>query len=250
MAVNVAFCRSLKVGKRGRDVVAHKRALSHAAPDLYPWMDFTGYFGTRFSEAIGKWQKRKGMVVTGRVGEITHEALERAKDRNGDPAFDAYAIKLAKDFCEEFTHSPREDMLDAGFYWYANRYQILYSQARPMLLGYPPWVPRRWDCSGFVTACYYAANAPDPNGRNYDGLGYTGTLVEHGTKISQSQAKPGDLVFYGFVTNPKPGFPYGAPTHVAINVGNGMVLSMGSYPMSHYTISYREIHSIRTYKVE
>ena len=37
-------------------------------------------------------------------------------------------------------------------------------------------LPLTTGCSGFVTICFYEAGAPDPNGLDYSGLGYTGTL--------------------------------------------------------------------------
>jgi hypothetical protein len=250
----VAFCRSLKVGKQGKDVIGHKRALSRAAPDLYPWLgsNFTAYYGPRFADAVGKWQKRKGMEVTERIGLPTHNALEKAKAKNKptEPAFDSYADKLCADFCNEFTETTREKVVEAGFFWYYHRSGIAYSQYRPFWLGNPPGVPKRWDCSGFVTGCYFAGGAKDPNGRRYDGYGYTGTLIENGTKISREQLLPGDLIFYGFVYRSRPAFPYGSPTHVAMYVGNDMVLSHGSYPMGYYHYRYRhDINHYRTYNI-
>jgi cell wall-associated NlpC family hydrolase len=63
------------------------------------------------------------------------------------------------------------------------------------------------DCSGFVTAMYAWANAPDPNGLNFDGEGYTGTELNHGqhlalwTRNGQNtdlkDILPGDVVVYG-----------------------------------------------------
>ena len=44
----VKFTRDLTVGCRGQDVVAHKRAISRAAPNLYPWHDFTELCGKPF----------------------------------------------------------------------------------------------------------------------------------------------------------------------------------------------------------
>lgn len=246
----VVFCRSLQVGKRGKDVIGHKRALSRAAPDLYPWLGkkFTPYYGPRFAEAIGKWQRRKHMDVTKRIGPATHTALERARNEAGKAAFDHYAIALCEQYCQGQEETPEEKAIDAGFYWYGHRWTISYSQARPFQLGLPPWVPTRWDCSAFVTACYFAAGVKDPNGNAYNGIGYTGTLVQRGTRINKSEARPGDLFFYGFVKTPRPGFPYGAPTHVAIYVGDNMVLSNGSFPMGHYDYRYRsDFNQIRTY---
>lgn len=63
-------------------------------------------------------------------------------------------------------------------------------------------LPMSTDCSGFVTACYKWAGAPDPNGLGYHRLGYTGTLLDHARKHGKllndvSKARPGDLIVVG-----------------------------------------------------
>lgn len=80
----------------------------------------------------------------------------------------------------------------------AHQPQIHYAETRPIPLqpaGTLHALPFTTDCSGFVTVCYRAAAAPDPNGSNYDGQGFTGTLLSHGTKVAKP--KPGDVVVYG-----------------------------------------------------
>ena len=68
---------------------------------------------------------------------------------------------------------------------------------------YPPAFPMFNDCSAFVTWCYWIAGAGDPNGGSaYKGtymgrMGYTGTLLTHGTHIAANIAVPGDVVVYG-----------------------------------------------------
>lgn len=78
--------------------------------------------------------------------------------------------------------------------------QIHYAEIRPIPLApahHFPRLPFTTDCSGFVTMCYRYSGAPDPNGRNYDGQGYTGTLLAHGRHIPLVQVRRGDLVVYG-----------------------------------------------------
>jgi peptidoglycan hydrolase-like protein with peptidoglycan-binding domain len=60
-----------------------------------------------------------------------------------------------------------------------------------------PGVPCHADCSAFVTLCYNWAGAPDPNSNGYNGQGYTGTLLAHGTPITKDQAVGGDVIVYG-----------------------------------------------------
>ena len=257
VAPNVSFARPLIRGNRGSDVTAHKRAISRWNPKVYPWGPFTDVFGAYLEQAVKEFQRAHGIQATGRIGRTTHEALERTR-RHGSKqwAFDQRAIDLARAYHQAHSQTPeemfRDRIVSAAGYWYEHRGGISYSQYRPFQRGKPPWVPSRWDCSGFVTCCYEAGGAPDPNGRGYDGLGYTGTLVDNGSPVSRDQLKLGDLVFYGSSWG-RPGFPAGSPTHVALYAGrhNGiqMVRSLGSYPMGFYRIDYRSINHCRTYRV-
>lgn len=251
-APQVKFPREIREGMAGGDVVAHKRALSRARPDLYEWAQFTTYAGPFFLDAVVKWKISKGLGNARVLGGRAHEALERTrrKDHPSEWAFDALAIKFADDYAKDYGKTPEDIMrsaiVAAAAYWYSHRFQIAYSQARPFQRGRPPWVPSRWDCSAYVTCCYEAGNAPDPNGRGYDGHGYTGTLIEHGSPIARENLQPGDLVFYGHSTS-RPGFPFGSPTHVAVYAGNGLVYSNGSHPMGLYPVGYRGINHCRAY---
>jgi hypothetical protein len=46
----------------------------------------------------------------------------------------------------------------------------------------PPRFPQFEDCCSFTTWCYRAAGGPDPNGRTYNGQGFTGTQIATGTE--------------------------------------------------------------------
>lgn len=76
-----------------------------------------------------------------------------------------------------------------------------YAQERPMerLLapGQLKALPRRADCSEHATDAYAYAGAPDPNGQNYNGTGFTGTMLSHCRNVPRLQAKPGDLAVFG-----------------------------------------------------
>jgi len=262
-APDVKFMREIRQGMVGKDVVAHKRALSRARPDLYPWPTkdgFTPLAGSLFLDAVVKYKKAHRLGTARVLGGVAHESLER-QHRKGHPtewAFDALAIQLAKEYWDEHHISPetrvRNAIVSAGFFWYSHRFNIAYSQYRPFQLGKPPFVPSRWDCSAFTTNCHYAGGAPNPNGRPWDHLGYTGTLMSRGTKVgSVTYLKPGDMIFYGFASA-SAAFPAGSPTHVALYVGKinnqHMVLSMGSYPMKYVVYSYRhDVNHFRTYTV-
>lgn len=124
----------------------------------------------------------------------------------------------------------REDRRRAAIVTWArwgvtNEPRIHYSMtgSRDDWLNHPPGtLPLTTDCSGFVTACYRWAGAPDPSGLAYRAVGYTGTLLDHGVTIPVSQAKPADLVIWGLF----PGH------HVAViatvdEPGNPMLVSHG-----------------------
>jgi len=241
----VPLCRTLQRGMTGNDVIAHKRALSHAFPDLYPWWKrgFSPQYGTAFENAVKGAQLIMKVPVTGKINKVTHDALRqrRTARHRTEWAFDDYSIHLAEVYCANHKKKNKRQLaVEAGFYWYAHRYDMdAYSQMRAFILCKPPTVPKKWDCSAMVTNCHYAAGAPDPNGRGYDGQGYTGTLIGHGHKVKFGLLEPGDFIFYGFHRGASPAFPVGAPTHVAMYTGGGNVLSMGSYPMGFYKYNYR-----------
>lgn len=90
-----------------------------------------------------------------------------------------------------------------------------YSQARPFP-NYSQMRTRPTDCSGFVTDCYEEGGAPDPNGLGFTHVGWTGTMMARGKKVSQ--ATPGDLHFWT------------GPAHVAMDVGNDQIIGWGSKP--------------------
>lgn len=80
------------------------------------------------------------------------------------------------------------------------------------------------DCSAFVTWClwnglYLRGHHSDiVNGQRWE-AGYTGTLLEHGHRVSSPI--PGDAIIYGS------GFP---GKHVALYTGAGLVVSHGGDP--------------------
>jgi hypothetical protein len=97
------------------------------------------------------------------------------------------------------------------------------------------------DCSSFVTLVYKEAGCQDPNDKNFNGSGYTGTLWANG--IPTFAPQPGDLAFY------KGDGSSMAPGHVAIYVGGGQVIEIGSSAgVSRLTVNYRsDLMGYRSY---
>jgi len=153
------------------------------------------------------------------------------------------AVRLVPDPKLSTGDARRKRIVAEAMWLYANRWKFTYAQVRPYPR--PPNLrdlrySRRWDCSSTVTACYHAGGAPDPNGSAYNGSGYTGTLVRYGAWTSA--LKLGDLCFYGSSRS--------LPSHVAIYVGNGQVVSFGHTPPNKYPVRYRgDYLGARTYPV-
>jgi hypothetical protein len=116
----------------------------------------------------------------------------------------------------------RARIVAAARWGVAHQPQIHYAEKRPFPVqpaGTLPRLPLTCDCSAWVSICYRAAATPDPNQSDWNGMGFTGTLLKHGTKVAKPQ--PGDVVIYG----PSPGH------HAALVVGGGsdpLTVSHGS----------------------
>jgi len=94
----------------------------------------------------------------------------------------------------------RNDIVHWAKWSVENRSRFVYTEGpeRMSAVHDPNANPIFCDCSAFVTYCYSWAGAPDPNGQGYDGQGYTGTLLSHGTHLDNAAvAIPGDVVVYG-----------------------------------------------------
>ena len=85
-------------------------------------------------------------------------------------------------------------------------------------------VPVTMDCSESVTLMFRLAGLKDPNGLNYDGYGYTGTMLDHLTHFTEwDKVHEGTLIVFGS----------GTGTHVVMvtlpNGNNPEVYSHGSH---------------------
>ena len=100
--------------------------------------------------------------------------------------------------------------------------------------------PTRADCSAFATWCLWNGldhfGVRDTVNRQQWKAGYTGTMFEHGVKVSRPFRA--DLVLYGD--------PFGRSGHVALYVGGGMVISFGGEPGPRLLpINYRPVTALR-----
>lgn len=100
-------------------------------------------------------------------------------------------------------------------------------------------LPRTRTSSSFVTWCYWQAGAPDPNGSDYNGFGYLGTLATHGRRVAVPE--PGDVVLYGAGS---------IPAIAGIYVGHGkVVVNGGEAGPDLRRIDFRSPRQIRSYEV-
>lgn len=95
--------------------------------------------------------------------------------------------------------SKRDDIVANALWGVDNEPDIHYSQGpqRLVAIGMPRSLPLYTDCSGFYTLCCNWAGVPDPNGLNYNGYGFTGTLLQYMEEIPLEQACRGDAIIYG-----------------------------------------------------
>lgn len=212
----VQLARSMHAGHRGDDVEALKRALHHAG--VYPGnpKKFTHTYGESTTRAVKAYQRqynrrhpkaKRKLAVTGVYNEATHRMLVRARN------YDQYGAWLMSQHSTPGTPSDlqiQRKLVSCALFLISNAWRIHYSQEiegphrRMSIVRDKMKIPfdmhEMWeDCSGGVTGLYWNVGLPDPNGRGYDGYGYTGTLVTHGQHVSLSPGawKIGDLLIYG-----------------------------------------------------
>jgi len=213
--IAVPFTRVLKLGTRGPDVKAVKRALCHQGCLKQRLRLVTPIFGLMVGQALQRFQGNHGLAVTGNYTEETHAKLVAGRH------FDSFGAHLMASFSKGGKGEKlRKKISAAALYAHAHAPRH-YTQGGQRMEGVVKKVkpPKMWsfaDCSAFATWCYWVAGAPDPNGLGYNGQGWTGTQVDHGKVVKDP--KPGDLVFYG---------PGPNRTHVAVFVGNGKVVGHG-----------------------
>lgn len=231
----VPFTRQIKKGTVGKDAKAVKRALSAAG--YMQWGTFTTTFGTFAVTALKRFQKAHALPQDGVYDLSDHRKLAIY--------FDPYGAFLMGQAATSPEDEKRRAIVATAMLGYAHRSTIHYTQTSLRMWGVrnnvqPPKVPPYEDCSSFSTWCYFVAGVKDPNGFGYGGWGYTGTLIEHGRKIEPRDLKRGDLVFYGRAT---------VPSHVAVFVGDGRVISHGSEvgPLLLPRTYRSDLHSCRTY---
>lgn len=170
----------------------------------------TRHFGLFMVAETRRFQREHGIRSDGVVGPKTFEALR--------PHFNSYDRWLFQKETKLIIPSASILVVGAMTAMYKHR-PFRYIETRP----YPDELRLFWehgsDCSGTSTGGYHYAylfhkDTPDPNGLHFDGYGYTGTMLNHGTRVGSPA--PGDLCFY-----------YPTYSHVGVYLGGGRVFSHG-----------------------
>lgn len=234
---SVRFARELHGGETGQDVEGVARALARAGflGGLAKLMSKTPAFRRTYNAskraAVDRARAKIKLPATGVYDQSVHTYLERLG------AFDTYAAKLISGYRApadgDNTIVPvaptgaRARVVNRGLRYHHYRAQIAYSQARPTQLRIPRETTRL-DCSGLVAACMdYAGVLTSVDWRFTN----TWSQIKLGRPVTLEHARAGDVVFYG--TSPT------NPTHEALYLGDGRVLSNGHYPMGVYPVDYR-----------
>lgn len=103
-APTVPYTRALKLGSKGKDVLAVKRALAREGSYKWPRVRrLTRVAGPGFISALRRFQEARGVTVTGRYCEATHYALRHARKaaHTNEWAYDALAVSLMKEASEK-----------------------------------------------------------------------------------------------------------------------------------------------------
>lgn len=234
---------SLKYGQRSKAVRAAQNGVARFLDEkgIKRENKRNGAYGSLTRRDFARFKRAVGLPAVGKVfGSDAWKALQpwlgeydRRLIRQHNRAVNlAKARRKAAIIAATKGVGARTRVAGVALEFYAKRGNYRYRQIRPML---PPSIFNpvqydRLDCSSSNTKQYQEAGLPDPNGRGYDGQGYTGTMWVRGSLTRSPQA--GDLAFYGDQGG-------GVPSHMAIHVTPTMVVSFGSDPVRHVNVRYR-----------
>lgn len=234
--------RTLHAGDHGPDVQALQQALRKAlAP--HARNNARGAYGSLTVRDVSAFKSLWSKDTDGHIaGALVWSHLDKYLGAQQKRLLAKAKALEAAEAAETDEQKIRRAIVAEAYWALANNGLFVYAQFRPMPSSLRvPEAHNRVDCSTFYTLCCKAGGAVDPNGRGYDGQGYTGTLVSHGTPTSSPV--PGDAAFYGNMGN-------GIPSHVAMVVDGGMVISDGHTPISKYPARYRtDLREFRHYSV-
>lgn len=203
-----------KKATHGKPIIAIKRTVSRARPDLFPWAEFNADYNRRLERALAQIQREHEILGTGQLGEPTFRLLQKLhrQEHPHEMAMDNVAINLFEDEWGRLHPPvlPIKKVHDAiAEYWRgAVAYNSIwhYLQRRPFrTLGRAPHSGGYSDCSEMTTAALYYVRlatgiyVPDPNGRGYDGWGNSDTqwATNKTRRVLDGHYEIGDIGVFG-----------------------------------------------------
>lgn len=224
--------RCLYSGDTGDDVQAVQQMLYRAG--IGATNAKNGNYGQKSVADMIALQRKYGISASGNMGGPSWTQLAQFATDSDMALYTGATVPSAPPAGDAM----RQSLVSSARWSIANGPNSHYKQSRPYPLKLV--LPFDTDCSGSTSCFYCVSGAPDPNGRGYDGRGFTGTQRQNGKQVSHSDARNGDLVFYGDTEGSQ---------HVTmlIDVKNWRVYSFGSNPPSERAADYRPIDMIRTY---
>lgn len=201
----------LKYGKKGSAVTRLQSALTASGRKV----PATGYFGPITRDAVKSLQRSQGWKATGKATAGVWRALQAGaeiKVKTSKPK------KKKKSSSSSKGLSKGEKALAFAKKQIGDRYS------------YGGDGPSSWDCSGLTQAAWRKAGVKLPHS--------AGGQYRKGKKVSKSNLKKGDLVFF-----------YSGISHVGIYAGNGKVLHAAnpSKPVGYIKMKYMPYQGARRY---
>lgn len=188
----IPFPREFGPGAKGIDCKAVKRALAVALGGSQGMSLTALTFAKPAQQALVKFKTKHGLLNDPIYTLEAHQALR--------PSFDLYGASLMARLTNRLAATRQRDAFVAGWRWAILHHALNdYSETRPIPEGLPPFettVRIKTDCSGETEILAGWENLPDPSGLAFNGQGNTGSLLLHGTWVTQKQAQHADLVVY------------------------------------------------------
>lgn len=182
----------------------------------------SGYFGALTQEAVKAYQKGLGISTTGVVGPLTWQAIHAGKKvalTPATPAPDPEAPNLSPATDPGATPTPtptatKAAIINVNFTLPANptaadralQFALAQVGKRYVLGGNGPDV---FDCSGLVQQAYLISGIKLPR--------LASQQINVGTRVTQEQMVPGDLIYYQDGPSPRKG-------HISMYAGNGLAV--------------------------
>jgi len=226
-----AIHRALYSGDHGDDVRAVQRMLYRSLGGQATNAK-NGKYGQKTVNDMILFQRSYGIQGTGNMGQSTFTQLWQFANDDDKTQYRGHKTPPPPNNEDRI----RQALVSAARWSIANAGNSRYRQIRP----YPRKLvlPFLTDCSGSTSCFYCVAGGPDPNGRDFDGHGYTGTQKSNGRRIDRDNRKPGDLVFHGNTEGAQ---------HVTMYLGAGRSYSFGSNPPGERAWDYRKVDEVRSY---